>query len=106
MVDIVVNHNGWSGPTSSVDYTKFRPFNDIKYYHNVCSVNYDNQTSIEDCWLGDNEVPLADLRTEDQVVLNEYSGWIKELVSNYSSKHYPIFHNGQSNAINGKGSKS
>lgn len=87
MVDIVVNHNGWSGPMKGVDFSKMRPFNDASYYHNACSVNYNDQYSIENCWIGDDNVALPDLRTEDQVVLDEYNLWIKELIGNYSSEH-------------------
>lgn len=86
MVDIVVNHNGWNGNETSVDYSMFEPFNNAKYYHKYCSVDYDNDTSIEECWLGDSNVELTDLRTEDAVVAQGYQTWIKQLVSNYSSK--------------------
>lgn len=43
-----------------------------------------NQTNVEVCWLGDNVVPLADLRTEDDVVRDMFGNWIGEMVSNYS----------------------
>jgi hypothetical protein len=86
MVDIVVNHNGWNGNASSVDYSVFRPFNNAKYFHNYCKIDYGNETSIEDCWLGDSNVELADLRTESAAVAQGYQTWIKQLVANYSSK--------------------
>ncbi|KAI5241351.1 alpha-amylase [Aureobasidium subglaciale] len=86
MVDIVVNHNGWNGNASSVDYSVFQPFDNVEYYHNYCTVDYDNNTSIRDCWLGDSNVELVDLRTEDAVVAQEYQTWIHQLVANYSSK--------------------
>lgn len=86
MVDIVVNHNGWNGAMSSVDFSQFHPFDNASYYHNACSVNYSDQWSIENCWIGDDKVALPDLRTEDQAVLDKYNVWIKDLVTNYSSK--------------------
>jgi alpha-amylase len=86
MVDIVVNHNGWNGDASSVSYSKFYPFNQQSYYHSQCSIDYSNQDSVEDCWLGDSKVELVDLKTEDSTVASLYNSWIKELVSNYSSK--------------------
>jgi alpha-amylase len=86
MVDIVVNHNGWNGNATSVDYSTFKPFDDIEYYHSFCDVDYNNNTSIQDCWLGDSNVELVDLRTEDTAVAQEYQTWIQQLVSNYSSK--------------------
>jgi len=86
MVDIVVNHNGWNGNETSVDYSVFKPFDDIEYYHSFCDVDYSNNTSIQDCWLGDSNVELVDLRTEDTAVAQEYQTWIQQLVANYSSK--------------------
>jgi alpha-amylase len=81
MVDIVTNHNGWNGIEQSVDYSRFHPFNDKKYYHDYCPIsNYSDQAIVEDCWLGDSTVPLPDLKTEDQAVSDMYNTWIKELV--------------------------
>lgn len=90
MVDVVVNHNGWNGNASSVNYTMFKPFDNIEYYHSFCNVDYSNNTSIQDCWLGDSNVELVDLRTEDTVVASEYQTWIQQLVANYSSKSVDI----------------
>ncbi|KAL9050866.1 MAG: hypothetical protein Q9162_006375 [Coniocarpon cinnabarinum] len=85
MVDIVVNHNGWNGDSSSVDYSTFYPFNDQDSYHTYCAVtNYDDVTNRDVCWLGDQTVPLVDLKTEDQAVRTKYQDWIKSLVANYS----------------------
>jgi alpha-amylase len=48
-------------------------------------VNADtNQKSVETCWLGDDIVALADLRTEDEDVQDMLGAWIRGLVSNYS----------------------
>lgn len=95
MVDIVTNHNGWPGPSSTVDYTRFNPFNDAKYYHSPCPIsNYSDQAMVEDCWLGDDKVELPDLRTEDQAVVDEYGAWIGELVANYSSELPPLIEQG------------
>ncbi|GME28447.1 hypothetical protein GTA08_BOTSDO06744 [Neofusicoccum parvum] len=85
MVDVVVNHNGWAGSASSVDYSRFIPFNSQDYYHSYCTVSdYNNQDLVEDCWLGDDTVQLVDLKTEDSRVLEGYETWISQLVSNYS----------------------
>lgn len=85
MVDVVVNHNAWIGTQTNVDYTTFNPFNSASDYHAPCYIDYNNDTSIVDCWLGDNIVPLVDLKTESTNVAEGYQTWIKELVSNYSS---------------------
>lgn len=85
MVDIVVNHNGYSGASNSVDYSVFHPFDQQSYYHTYCTItDQNNQTQKDDCWLGDNTVPLVDLATENSDVANGYNEWISELVSNYS----------------------
>ncbi|KAF2008156.1 glycoside hydrolase family 13 protein [Amniculicola lignicola CBS 123094] len=85
MVDVVANHNGWNGSASTVDYSAYNPFNKREYFHNFCDItDWSNQTSVEDCWLGDARVELTDLRTEDPIVAAMYSKWIHKLVSNYS----------------------
>ena len=85
MVDIVVNHNGFAGSHTAVDYSVFHPFDQQSYYHPYCTVSdvYD-QSQRENCWLGDDTVPLVDIATENPDVVNGYSEWITELVSNYS----------------------
>ena len=85
MLDVVVNHMGYSGSPQNVDYSIFRPFNDSKYFHDYCQItNTSNQTNLEVCWLGDNIVPLVDLRTEDQIVQDMYGEWIAGMVQTYS----------------------
>ncbi|KAK3677472.1 hypothetical protein LTR37_021527 [Vermiconidia calcicola] len=86
MVDVVVNHNGWNGAPRTVDYSAYNPFNKKSYYHPHCTIDFSvkNSTNIEECWLGDDNVALPDLRTENSFVALGYRSWIKELVSNYS----------------------
>ena len=33
MLDIVVGDMAWAGNASTIDYSKFNPFNDQKYFH-------------------------------------------------------------------------
>lgn len=83
----MTNHNGWAGNYTTVDYSKFNPFNSQDDYHSYCEItNYDDQDNVEDCWLGDSNVELVDLKTESSTVSSGYNSWIKELVSNYSSE--------------------
>ncbi|KZF22866.1 glycoside hydrolase family 13 protein [Xylona heveae TC161] len=85
MVDIVVNHYGWAGPGPTTNFTELSPFNDERYFHTYCPFSEpDNQTNVEECWLGDEVISLPDLRTEDDDVVDIYYDWIKSLVSNYS----------------------
>jgi alpha-amylase len=45
--------------------------------------DYTNQTQVETCWLGDENVALPDINTEDATVVSTYNAWIKSLVSTY-----------------------
>jgi len=90
MLDIVTNHmayNSMQGDGApAINYTIMNPFNDQKYYHQECSIDYsgNNLTSLEECWLGSRFVPLPDLRTEDDDVRNMFGDWIEQMVANYS----------------------
>ncbi|THZ25610.1 putative alpha-amylase [Aureobasidium pullulans] len=84
MVDIVTNHMGYAGCGDCVDYSTFNPFDKKSYYHPFCLIDYNNQTSMELCWEGDNTVSLPDLRTEDTTVQDMWATWIKQLVANYT----------------------
>ncbi|KXT05837.1 hypothetical protein AC578_1103 [Pseudocercospora eumusae] len=84
MVDVVTNHMAYNGGPTNVKYNTFNPFNDQKYYHPYCKLDYSNTTSAQVCWMGDTTVSLPDLRTEDKDVQNGFSQWITQLVANYS----------------------
>ena len=86
MVDVVTNHMGYAGCETCVDYSVFHPFNQQSQYHQPCLIDYNNITSVRQCWEGDNTVSLPDLRTEDSGVLKQWEVWIAQLVSNYTSK--------------------
>ncbi|KAH9856074.1 glycoside hydrolase family 13 protein [Lenzites betulinus] len=83
MVDVVVNH--MAGTADPPNYSAFQPFSSQSDFHSECFVsNYDNQTEVEQCWLGDKNVPLVDINTEDDGVVSTMNNWISTLVSNYS----------------------
>lgn len=84
MLDVVTNHFAYDGCGACVDYSIFVPFDSKSYFHDFCLINYDNITSCQVCWEGDNTVALADLRTEDSDVLNTWTDWIQDVVANYS----------------------
>ncbi|KAG8892335.1 hypothetical protein FRB99_002796, partial [Tulasnella sp. 403] len=85
MVDIVVNHIAATATPPSLTYTNYTPFDTQTDYHPFCWVkNYDNQTEVEQCSIGDTTVALVDLDTENQTVVNTYQTWIKNLVQTYS----------------------
>lgn len=84
----MVNHFGWAGNEASVNYATFQPFNNQGYFHPYCPITSQdyssNQTAVEDCWLGDSTVELADVDTTQATVISTYNTWIKNLVSTYS----------------------
>ncbi|CAI7639589.1 unnamed protein product [Penicillium glandicola] len=85
MVDVVANHMGYDGAGTSVDYSVFTPFDSSSYFHSYCLIsNYDDQSNVEDCWLGDTTVSLPDLDTTLTTVQTLWYDWIADLVSTYS----------------------
>ncbi|KAJ3010973.1 hypothetical protein NUW54_g2318 [Trametes sanguinea] len=60
-------------------------FSSQSNYHSECFIsNYDNQTEVEQCWLGDKNVPLVDLDTEDTNIVSAMNTWVSTLASNFS----------------------
>ncbi|KAH9926592.1 alpha-amylase [Epithele typhae] len=84
MLDVVVNH--MVATTNPPDFSKFAPFASQSQFHPECWIsNYANQTDVEQCWLGDSGLPLADLNTEDDSIVSTMNDWVKGLVGNYSA---------------------
>lgn len=80
MVDVVVNNV--VATTTEPDLSPFF-FKDPSQYHPYCPIDYNNQTSVEQCWLGDTSVALVDVNTENQAVVTQYEGWIANFVQEY-----------------------
>ncbi|KAK4229500.1 family 13 putative glycoside hydrolase [Podospora fimiseda] len=83
MVDIVTNHMAYMGCAKCVDYSTLQPFSSASYYHPPCWINYDSQTSVEQCWQGSDTVSLPDLRTEDPYVRSVWNQWVSHIVKTY-----------------------
>ncbi|KAJ3843630.1 GH13 alpha-amylase precursor [Lentinula raphanica] len=90
MVDVVVNHvvanptNTSSVWPETFDYSLLQPFGAANSFHTQCFISdYNNQTDVEQCWLGDSGLPLLDLDTENSTVVDTMYSWIKNLVSDY-----------------------
>ncbi|KAF2127699.1 carbohydrate-binding module family 20 protein [Dothidotthia symphoricarpi CBS 119687] len=75
MVDVVANH---MGPGAIAD-NRPTPLNLTSSYHSNCDINYDNQTSVEDCRISG----LPDLNTESSAVSTVLNTWVKYLVTEY-----------------------
>ena len=89
MVDVVMNNmalpiEGSMTVDTVLDYSRLHPFDDAKYYHPYCDIDYSNDTSSQICWIANTIVALPDLATENKEVTDIVHSWIKELVSNYS----------------------
>ncbi|OBZ74584.1 Alpha-amylase A type-1/2 [Grifola frondosa] len=83
MVDVVVNH--MAATSDPPNYSSFEPFSAQADFHSECFItDYNNQTDVEQCWLGDKNLPLADLNTEDDNIVNTMNTWITTLVNNYT----------------------
>ncbi|KAJ7479977.1 glycoside hydrolase family 13 protein [Mycena galericulata] len=81
MLDIPLNHMANQGET--IKWSEFVPFNDARYFHPKCDIDWGNQTSMEVCWMGDGYVPLADVNTENPEVVATLEKYVSSLVNNY-----------------------
>ncbi|KAJ7037368.1 glycoside hydrolase family 13 protein [Mycena alexandri] len=81
MVDIVMNHFANKG--EHIDYSVLRPFNEQRFYHPLCNIDWGNQESIEQCWMGNGYVALPDCNTEDPYVVETLIQYTIYLVTNF-----------------------
>ncbi|KAF7367485.1 Alpha-amylase [Mycena sanguinolenta] len=81
MLDIVINHFASMGETPN--YEAFVPFSHERFFHPPCPIDWGNQTSIENCWMGDGFVSLPDINTEDPVVVDTWKKYLVSLVDKY-----------------------
>lgn len=75
MADVVANHMG-EGDIST--YAP-EPLNQQSSYHSECEINYDDQNSVETCWIAG----LPDIKTTDDTIRNTMYEWISWLVNEY-----------------------
>jgi len=81
MVDVVVNDVMSTSITPDLSGYLFK---EPDQYHPFCWVNYSSTVSEEECWLGDKNVPLPDLNTENPTVVAGFQSWVSNLVQEYS----------------------
>lgn len=86
MLDVVINHLTANQTNDTVDYGLFpAPFNTEAAYHQPCSIDFANQSSIEDCWLVANAPPvLADIKSENSTVIDSMINSVVSLVKEYN----------------------
>ena len=75
MVDVVANHMGYG----NIADNRPSPLDQDSSYHPTCDIDYNNQTSIEQCRIAS----LPDVNTEDGTIRTTYQSWIKWLISEY-----------------------
>lgn len=86
MVDVAIN--GIPSLTNKTDTNSLQAqpeviWQDPADYHPICWVDYNNATSVEKCWLGDNKLALMDVNTESTTVQTTLSNWISSFVQEY-----------------------
>jgi|SRR5271156_1504834 len=86
MLDIVINHLAANATPDAVDYSLFpSPFNSPISFHPNCSIDYANQSSIQDCWLVETPPPsLPDVNTENATVFNAIVSCVVDIVRKYN----------------------
>ncbi|KAH7136192.1 glycoside hydrolase superfamily [Dendryphion nanum] len=75
MVDVVANHMG-PGPIAD---NRPAPLNKSSSYHADCNINYDDQSTVEQCRIAN----LPDINTSNPEIRNTLNTWIKWLVNEY-----------------------
>ncbi|SPO01790.1 related to alpha-amylase A precursor [Cephalotrichum gorgonifer] len=75
MVDVVANHMG----AAPFDQLGPAPFNQESSYHSKCEINYNDQNSIEKCWIAG----LPDVATEKPEVRQAMKDWIAWIINEY-----------------------
>lgn len=75
MIDVVANHMG----QGAISDNRPEPLNQASSYHPDCDINYNSQTSIEDCRIA----RLPDLNTQSSEIRNLLNTWVSWLVKEY-----------------------
>lgn len=75
MVDVVANHMGYA----NIPDDNPSPMNQGSSYHAACDIDYNNQSSIENCRIAG----LPDVDTQDPNIRKFYQTWIGWLVKEY-----------------------
>ncbi|EEB06006.2 alpha-amylase Aah2 [Schizosaccharomyces japonicus yFS275] len=85
MMDIAINSMAVAGPITPHSFKEHVPFNNPSYYHPLCWVDYEllDIKNLQDCWLGDERIALADVDTENPVVVEKLERWIKDFVEEF-----------------------
>ncbi|KAJ7234017.1 glycoside hydrolase superfamily [Mycena haematopus] len=81
----VVNKTPSAFDLIDIDYPTLLPFGSQSDFHHQCFItDYANQTDVEQCWLGDADLPLPDVDTEDEAVVDTLYQWIHNMVTKFA----------------------
>lgn len=79
MADVVANHVGPIG-VNFENVSIIQPFNQSSYYHPYCPIDWNNDWSVLNCWLG----YLPDLNQTVPYTRSQLLNWISWLVQSYN----------------------
>ncbi|KAJ6605370.1 alpha-amylase [Mycena vulgaris] len=92
MLDVVINHFAGVPTNTTVsdsnrftfNFSSLLPFATEADFHVQCFINdFHNQTEVEQCWLGDENLPLPDINTEDDAIVEKLLKWVKDTVTEF-----------------------
>lgn len=76
MLDVVANHSSYY---HNADFSNINPLNKPEYYHKQCDIDWNDQWSVENCWLSG----LPDLNQSNSYVRQYLKKWIKRTVEEF-----------------------
>ncbi|KAK4684544.1 hypothetical protein P7C73_g5632, partial [Tremellales sp. Uapishka_1] len=87
MVDLVLNH--LASLSTTITNAQLAKDTGLQYtqqanYHPPCAIDYNNQTSILNCWFSLEGYVLMDVATETAAIRNATESWVKAFVTKYS----------------------
>ncbi|KAL0256771.1 hypothetical protein SLS55_009168 [Diplodia seriata] len=85
MIDYVANNLAWPGPGSEVVYSNFSaPFNTKAAFHDFCYItDYSQASNYQNCWLGNDQLSLPDIDTENQDIIDYFEDWGARVIEDY-----------------------
>jgi alpha-amylase len=85
VVDVISSFAALNDSSGAPDFSSLSPFNSASQFHPECLItDPNNQTNVEQCWIGDAAFPLPDLNTEDSGIVQTMNSWIQSLVQTYN----------------------
>ena len=77
MLDVVANHSTYY---ADADFGNINPLNKAEYYHPKCDIDWNNQYTVENCWLAG----LTDLNQDNSYVREYLKSWVQRVVQEFN----------------------